>query len=241
MIDTKKTPNARKSLRSQEPWIHKISTHQPLWGLASALAFLRFQIRHKWSVLPFHCFSPPFLQGWPDSVSADLQGPDATRPPIHRLIQQSNSHLFLSSLREAIKPSESKGQVLHFLGCKQKNSRCVYLNWVLLISFVQLPRASPCWHAVGQQKSILKTYQNYIHLPPDSYAQKSFHKRQLMENALMDYKFCHPLYACSRLQLNMAKKNYLYINKLFFYGEIGSSSISASMTVMRKILYHDLL
>lgn len=129
----------------------------------------------------------------------------------------------------------------HFLGCKQKDSRCVYLNWVLLISFVQLPRASPCWHAVGQQKSILKTYQNYIHLPPDSYAQKSFHKRQLMENALMDYKFCHPLYACSRLQLNMAKKNYLYINKLFFYGEIGSSSISASMTVMRKILYHDLL
>lgn len=174
MSDTKKTPNAWKSSRNQEPWIHRISTHQPLWGVASALAVLRFQVGHKWRALSFHCFSPPFLQGWAGSIRLDLQAPDTTNPPIHRLIPESNSHLSLSSLREAIKPSEGKGQILHFLGCKQKDSRCVYLNWVLLISSVQLPRASPCWLAVGQKKSIFKTYQNYIHLPPDSYAQKSF-------------------------------------------------------------------
>lgn len=57
MSDTKKTPNAQKSSRNQEPWIHRISTHQPLWGVASALAVLRFQVGHKWRALPFHCFS----------------------------------------------------------------------------------------------------------------------------------------------------------------------------------------
>lgn len=63
VINAKKPPNALKSSRSQDPWICRISPCQPLQGLDSTRALLRFQVGNKWRPLLSPVLPAPFPAG----------------------------------------------------------------------------------------------------------------------------------------------------------------------------------
>lgn len=62
----------------------------------------------------------------PLSCRGDSQGPDTAHVSARGLVPQSNSQLFLSSLRETMKSSDSKTKILPFPGCQEKDSQRVY-------------------------------------------------------------------------------------------------------------------